>query len=244
MKDLNIEKYLNEVDENFAGFYGDARYNDGQYDFVGEMDLDFSGAGGAASSDVLADMPVGTTPSPYQISVSNTTGGVLNMVLFGKNQYLLATNFGSDVGITVTPSYTNVIYSQLLQQSAEQPFETSLIRIQSSNATQVTQILNITSIDANGQECSVPLNTQSYFSANQFQSGILDVPYAIRIDGNTSISSVVLAGTTVVYTFFPKAKVNPSRALSTRPGASAIKDYANPAVPIISPVKPASYNRR
>jgi hypothetical protein len=229
-KKLNIAAYLDDVNNNYSGYNGD-------YDYQLADDLNFSGANG-----VEADMPAAVTPSPYQITVSNTTAGVLTVVLFGKNEYLLSTNFGSDVGITVTPSQSNVTYIQLLNQSAEQPFETSLIRVQSSNASQVTQILTITSTDANGQECTVPLITQSYFSANQFQSGIIDVPYSVRIDGNTNIQSPVLAGATVTYTFFPAAKVNPSRALN-KGAMGAIKGYAAPSVPIISPSYPASYPR-
>jgi len=234
---LNINAYLNEVEENYSGYEG---YHDGQYeDFVSEMDLDFSGANG-----VEADMPSAVTPSPYQISVVNTTAGTLTVVLFGKNEFLLTANFGSAAGLAVTPSQANVTYLQLLNQSAEQPFETSLIRVQSANATQVTQILTVTSTDANGQECTVPVITQSYFSANQFQAGIIDVPYAVRIDGNTNIQSPVLGNTTVVYTFFPAEKVNPSRALSGGGRGNAVKFYAAPQVPIISPSRPASYPTR
>jgi len=229
-KKLNITQYLNQVNEDFSGFDGHGFDNQ-------PNDLYFSGAEG-----VQADMPAAVTPSPYQITVTNTTAGTLTAVLFGKNEFLLSTNFGSAVGITVDPSQSNVTYIQLLNQSAEQPFETSLIRVQSANATQVTQILTITSIDANGQECTVPLITQSYFSANQFQSGIIDIPYSVRIDGNTNIQSPVLAGAVVTYTFFPAQKVNPSRALGQRP-MGALKDYAAPQVAIVAPTYPRSYPR-
>jgi hypothetical protein len=232
-KKLNIAQYLDNVGEDYSGYYGS--------DYASDLDAGY-GNEFAPAEGVEADMPAPVTPSPYQVTVANTTAGTLTVVLFGKNEFLLSTNFGSSVGITVTPSQSNVTYIQLLNQSAEQPFETSLIRVQSANATQVTQILTITSIDANGQECTVPLITQSYFSANQFQSGIIDVPYSVRIDGNTNIQSPVLAGATVVYTFFPASKVNPSRALGKRP-VGALKDYAAPQVPIISPSYPASYPR-
>lgn len=228
MEKLNINQYLAEVDNSFSGFDASTPYNMG--------DLDFSGANGAA----VAAPQRAVTPSPYQISVSNTTGGTLTLVLFGKNQYLLTANFGSSAGLTVTPSQTNVSYLQLLNQSAEQPFETSLIRVQADNNSQVTQILTITSTDANGQTCTVPVITQSYFSANQFQAGIVDVPYAVTIDGNTNIQTPILAGVTATYTFFPAEKVNPSRALRGRSG-NALKQYAAPTVPIIANERPSSY---
>jgi hypothetical protein len=229
MKKLDINSYLNMVDENYSGYYGDATP-------YGNMDLDFSGADG----DARMAAPRAVSPTPYQISVANTTAGTLTVVLFGLNQYLLSTNFGSAVGLTVTPSQSNITYIMLLQQSAAQPFETSLIRVQSSNAAQVTQILTVQSTDANGQTCTVPVITQSYFSANQFQSGIVDVPYAVTIDGNTNITSQVLANTTVIYTFFPAEKVNAARALRGR-SESPLKMYAAPSVPIITNQIPSSY---
>lgn len=218
---FNIDRYLNEAEEKFSGFYGDD-YDDfdgNDFDlFEGEDDYSMATGGG---------MDMVKSPSPYQVTVTNTTAGSLTLVLFGVNQFLLSTNFGSSVGLTVTPAQTNVSYLQLLQQSGSQPFETSLIRVQSSNATQVTQILTVTITDANGQSATLPIITQSYFSSYQQQSGILDVPYSLKIDANTSITSPILATTTVTYTFFPAEKVNVSKGLA---GSGALQVYGNPQV--------------
>ena len=220
---LNINAYLAEVDGNFSGFDG----------FGGNSDVNNYGGDINFSGGVEADMPRATSPTPYQVSVVNSTAGTLTMVLFGRNKNSQLTNFGSDVGITVTPSQTNVSYIQLLQQSAEQPFETSLIRVQSTNTAQVTNTLTVTSTDANGQTCSTPVIIQSHFSAYQFQGTIVDVPVRLRVDANTEIASLVFANTTVIYTFFPAEKVNPSRAL--RAGVGAVKAYGSPQVPIAQP---------
>jgi hypothetical protein len=226
---FNIDRYLDEAEEKFSGFYGDD-YDD--YDdfigddfdlFEGEDDddyMDYSNATGGGV-DMLK------TPAPYQVLVQNTTAGSLNLVLFGYNQFLLSTNFGSSVGLTVLPAQTNVNYLQLLTQSSSQPFETSLIRVQSTNASQVTQIITVTVSDANGQSATLPIITQSYFSSYQQQSGILDVPYSVKIDSNTSLTSTILSNTTVTYTFFPAEKVNPAKGLS---GQGALQVYGNPQV--------------
>jgi hypothetical protein len=164
--------------------------------------------------------------------------------MFGNNQFLLSTNFGSSVGLTVTPAQSNVSYLQLLQQSASQPFETSLIRVQSSIATQVTQILTVTITDANGQSATLPIITQSYFSSYQQQSGILDVPYSLKIDANTSITSTILAGAVVTYTFFPAEKVNVAKGLA---GSGAVQVYGNPQVNLggmTFPKRPNTRSRR
>jgi hypothetical protein len=233
---FNIDRYLDEAEERFSGFYGDD-YDDFVGDdfdlFEGEEDLmSYSNATGGGV-DMLK------TPAPYQLLVQNTTAGTLNLVMFGYNQFLLSQNFGSSTGLVVTPAQTNVSYLQLLTQSASQPFETSLIRVQSSNASQVTQIITVTVSDANGQSATLPIITQSYFSSYQQQSGILDVPYSVKIDGNTSLTSAILSNTTVTYTFFPSEKVNVAKGLG---GQGAVQVYGNPQVNLggmTFPKKPA-----
>jgi hypothetical protein len=236
---FNIDRYLDEAEERFSGFYGDD-YDDfigDDFDlFEGDDLMSYSNAEGGGI-DMLK------TPAPYQVLVVNTTAGTLNLVMFGYNQFLLSTNFGSSVGLSVTPAQTNVSYLQLLTQSASQPFETSLIRVQSSNASQVTQIITVTVTDANGQSATLPIITQSYFSSYQQQSGILDVPYSVKIDGNTSLTSSILANTTVTYTFFPAEKVNVSKGLN---GQGAVQVYGNPQVNLggmTFPKKPAMLGR-
>lgn len=238
---FNIDRYLDEAEERFSGFYGDD-YDDFLGDdfdlFEGDDDLmSYSSAEGGG-------MNMLKTPAPYQLLVQNTTAGTLNLVMFGYNQFLLSTNFGSSVGLTVAPAQSNVSYLQLLTQSASQPFETSLIRVQSSNASQVTQIITVTVSDANGQSATLPIITQSYFSSYQQQSGILDVPYSVKIDGNTSLTSSILANTTVTYTFFPAEKVNVAKGLG---GQGAVQVYGNPQVNLGGmsfPKKPAMMSGR
>ena len=224
---FNIDRYLDEAEERFSGFYGD---DYGDYDdfigddfdlFEGDEELmEYSNATGGGVNMLK-------TPAPYQVSVNNTTAGSLNLVMFGYNQFLLSTNFGSSVGLIVAPAQTNVSYLQLLTQSASQPFETSLIRIQSSNTLQVTQIITVTVSDANGQSATLPIITQSYFSSYQQQIGILDVPYSVKIDANTSLTSTILATTQVTFTFFPSEKVNVAKGLG---GQGAVQVYGNPQV--------------
>lgn len=235
---FDIDRYLDEAEERFSGFDGD--YDDWDMDtewdgFDGDEDYAMATGGGV---NMLK------APSPYQITVQNTTAGTLTCVLFGKNQFLLSTNFGSATGVIVTPSQANVSYLELLQQSSDQPFETSLLRVQSSNASQVTQILTVTVKDANGQSATLPIITQSYFSSYQQQSGILDIPYNLKVDGNTSVTSPILANTTVTYTFFPAEKVNVSKGLA---GKKPVQIYGNPQVNLggmTFPKRPASLGGR
>ena len=231
---FDIDAYLRQAEAEFSGFDGDSFDGDSNFSSNENLDLSFDGDGFDGDSfDGDSNANGGGAPrkqpSPYQVSITNSTPNPLLATLFGKNQYLLTPNFGSAVGITVIPSQSNVTYLELLQQSAEQPFETSLVRIQSVNTAQITQIITITSKDANGQLCQIPLITQSYFSANQFQSGILDIPFGMKIDGNTNLQFSVLGNTTVTMTFFPSNKANISRNLN---GQGALQNYAMPSVPV------------
>jgi hypothetical protein len=240
-KKFDVNAYLRQAEAEFSGFDGEDLYsfddNTELYFNADDEDL-YSADGSEAPSQ-----PVRRSPSPYQLLITNSAGVPLDAVIFGKNIYLLSPNFGSAPGITITPSQAGVSYLQVLQQSGDQPFETSLIRIQSTNTAQVTQIINITSTDSNGQKCTIPLITQSYFSANQFQSGIVDIPYNLKVDGNTYLTYTVLGNTTVVMTFFPSEKANISRMLN---GSSTLQKYGAPQVPIASQpiyVAPATIKR-
>lgn len=223
-KKFDITDYISNVQGQLSAANGNNYSNfAGDYSF-----LEAQGGQGAMVALPAPVAPNAKSPSPYQLIISNSTAGSLTCVLFGQNQYLLEPNYGSATGITVTPAATNVSYTQLLQQSAFQPFETSLIRIQCGlNPTQITQLINLNVTDANGQTAGIPIYTQDYFSAYQQQPGILDMPYNMKIDGNTSLSFIVLASTTVFMTFFPAVKVNPARLVGGQ-GADVI--YSNPQV--------------
>ena len=71
----------------------------------------------------------------------------------------------------------------------------------------------------------------------------MDVPYSVKIDGNTSLTSSILANTTVTYTFFPSEKVNVAKGLG---GEGAVQVYGNPQVNLggmTFPKKPAMLGR-
>lgn len=214
-KGFNIDAYLSEAEAQFSGM--DA----------GDFEANIFDNAEGDEAPVAQTAQAAPSPTPYSVIVANTTAGTLTCVLFGKNQWLLTANFGSAVGLTVTPAQSNVSYLELLQQSADMPFETSLIRVQSSNSSQVTQIWTVTTKDANGQQATMPIIMSNYFSAYQQQSGIMDVPYSLRIDGNTQVSFPVLATTTVTVTFFPAMKVNQTRDLA---GKGNVQAYGAPAV--------------
>lgn len=157
------------------------------------------------------------SPSPYQIFIKNKTKETLLANLFGFNTNYdkRDCNFGSDEGLEITPTQSNVSYSMLLAQSALQPFETSLIRIVAKTEEQVKQIITFVSTDSNGQSVNVPLITESYWSEKQSQKTIIDIPYCILQDGGTEWFLPILPEEEVSITIFPSEKINISGFLGS-----------------------------
>ena len=233
-KKLNINEYLSQVDGAYSGANG------GFFDApTGGMqgmanDLYFSGANGSGNAGAAQ------TPKPFKVIVYNSTDVDLSAVLFGFNKYGGASNFGSAAGLEITTGFTGVDYSQLLRQSAFEPFETSLMRVRSSNQSQVLETLNITVTNSDGSQCTSALNTEDYFSVAQQQATFVDVPVAITLNGSTYITTTILAEARVTYTFFPSETVNTSRALRNFSG-NPVRQFGAPAVQILANQRPASY---
>ena len=104
---FNIDRYLDEAEERFSGFYGDD-YDDFLGDdfdlFEGDDLMRYSSAEGGGINMLK-------TPAPYQLTVANTTAGSLTLGMFGYNQYLLSSNFGSSAGlcliVTISPIFSS-----------------------------------------------------------------------------------------------------------------------------------------
>jgi hypothetical protein len=140
---------------------------------------------------------------PIQLIIVNKGVKAQTVSLFNKNKHSHKDNFGNHEDIEISCANKEQDYIQLLNQISDRRVRTSLLRIQSTNTAQITQILGLYSSDANGANVSIPLITQSYFSANQFQSGILDIPIDLVIDNDFEIKATVLASTTWILSIFP-----------------------------------------
>lgn len=146
------------------------------------------------------------TRSPFQICITNKTNEVKRAVLFNFDENYNKENYGSDIGIKVSPSPQNVTYAKILSESAFKPFITSFIRLQSTNSDQIHSILDYNQKEANGQEVGLSIFTESYFSSHQFQSGIIDIPIELDINNISELSFNILPKTTLVVTLFAAFK--------------------------------------
>ena len=228
-KNFNIGSYLHEVEEQMLGFHGN--------EYESEINADGNNSYGTEmyqANGPGAPVQAGGSPNPYSVTIVNSTAGTLNARLFGYNIYQQATNNGSDVGITITPQ-ASISYIQLISQVASEPFTTSLIRLQSTNTSQVQQTMTVTKTDAAGESYTKPIFSQNYISSFQEQGGIIDIPYKEIFDGNTTLLIPILASATLIVTFFPLDKFKPSNIVAGRPG---LKEYGAPRLSYGVPLQP------
>ncbi|MEM2138582.1 MAG: hypothetical protein QXM96_00295 [Candidatus Woesearchaeota archaeon] len=156
--------------------------------------------------------------NPYVVEYQNTNAVTVTGVLFGYNDNFLATNFGNPAGVIVT-NLQGGTYGRLIAQTNNKFFRIQRWRFQSATAGQLQQTLNITHVDANGKQYSVPMNLSIMRDAYQQQSDILDVVKPVTVDGNTVITFNLLPNTTFVISMFPttiisgKARLNGSTSI-------------------------------
>lgn len=136
----------------------------------------------------------------YSIDFENPTDKPLKCVLFGCNDNLLKPNFGSDNEIKLNASQKDVSYIMALQQSSTKPIKTKMIKIVSDNFNQLSQIMTITSKDANGQMAQTPLVTQSYMTNDV--KNVLQISYPLIVDAGTSLSFIILPKTKGTMLFY------------------------------------------
>jgi len=202
--DFNVvENYNRQADEDFVGF--------DSFDDLGD---EFAMASGQVASK---------STEPYVLNITNAGAGTETAIIFGRNRYAGQANFGSGANITISMGVATVPYEQLLQQSANEPFEAVKFRLSSSSSAQLDQSITYVKTDSNGQEGQTPITTSSYLSPDQFQSTVRDIDYRLQIDGNTHLSYPILAGVTVVMSVFIQAKVNIAKPLQ---GKGAVTEFS------------------
>lgn len=236
----NARNFANESYLNADGFFED----DSSYFTANE---DFFSADGMpmAAPAPMASVP---TSQPYIVTVTNNAAVAYTSVdILGAYYYLnngaivqpstpaLTVSFtaagsmtltnGANT-ITVSSGISNVSYQQFLYQTMNSPFSVGLTYISSTTAGQITQPLNLTTQDANGNSATktIVVTIDPY----QQQTGVVAVKQLYRIDGYTKLTiSSLAASATVQFQFYPADNINIARGLSGRP---ASKQYANPRI--------------
>lgn len=203
---FDVNAYRNSIQEQFSGA-------DGWDDFGGDPAMNMDGDP-AMNANGVVDMP--QSPELDFTVVNTSTTATATCVMFGGNIWLSDANFGSGATITITPAY-NVSYAQILRDTAISPFTIGMIRMQSSNTSQVTQGITVVSTNIYGATAQDPINMVTAISEYQYNNQIARTSKAFDITGDVYYSFPVLASTTVTVSVYTKKKVNVARALEGRP---------------------------
>lgn len=196
--------------DSYDSYEGDMSYFDNDDMSYFDND-DMSYASGPNASSMVSD--------PYVIQYVNTTTAAVTAVLFGFNDYSIASNFGNPAAVVIT-NLQGGTYGRLLTQSNNKAFKIGKFRFQSTTASQLSQTLQLNHVDANGKQYSTPLNLSIARDAYQQQSDILDVTKPVTVDGNTYVTFTLQGSTTFVISMFPvtvmssKAALNGGRSLN------------------------------
>jgi hypothetical protein len=223
----NARNFANENYLNADGFIDD----DTNY-FTGGDDFFSADGMPMATPQAQASVP---TSQPYIITVSNASAtSVSNFDVLGAYQYLQNTGFNTSTGnltisgITISSGIANVTYQQFLYQSMNSPFSVGMTYIQSigGSQAQITQPLNLTTQDANGNQATKAIIVT--IDPYQQQTGVVAVKQLYRIDGYTKITiATVLPSVVFQMQFYPADNINLARGLSGRP---ASRQFGKPSI--------------
>ena len=196
---------MNSVEKELHGYINGvekmSRFDDDNFDSFDDGD---GGAGFSYADDSSYASGAQSAPlsDPYVIQYQNTTTSDVTAILFGYNDYGIATNYGNPTAAVVT-NLQGGTYGRLIAQSNNKFFKIGKWRFQSSTASQLQITLTLNHVDANGKQYSTPLNLSIMRDAYQQQSDILDVTKTVTVDGNTYITFTLKGSATLVISMFP-----------------------------------------
>jgi len=159
-------------------------------------------------------------------------------VLFGGNRMLDVNQYGSQQGITITPSY-RVSYIQVLREAILFPFEIGNIRMQSvENPAQVTTGILVQTVGMYGDDTTEAISMVGVVNEYQEQLGIANLKKNIIITGDVYLQFQVLPSTTLICTVSFKRKINGNRLLHSLSPLVNYKQGGTSIKPLYVPVNP------
>jgi hypothetical protein len=235
----NARNFANENYLNADGFIDDdTNYFTAQDDFFSADGMPM------VQPQAMASVP---TSQPYIITVSNASATtVTNFDVLGAYYYISGTSMpctpagtvafssgsmvvtGTGYNINVSSAIANVTYQQLLYQSMNSPFSVGMTYIQSvaGSQAQITQPINLTTQDANGNQAvkAIIVTIDPY----QQQTGVVAIKQLYRIDGYTKLTiTTILPSVVFQIQFYPADNINLARGLSGRPASA---QYGRPNI--------------
>ncbi len=194
-------------------------------DGFNNMNGGYAMADGGAANNMARYNPA--TSSPYEFECANANTTATAAAFFDSFNARTAANFNNLSGITITSSVPNVTYGALLAQSETKNFECGLtyIQVTAGSNSGLTATWALTTGNADGQFEIKSLTPKK--DPNQNQVDVITFPYTFKINGYTKISLTIPASTTIKYSFYPSATMDPGRTLGQVP---ELMNYAAPQV--------------
>lgn len=182
------------------------------------------------------------TSMPYEFTVANANTVATACSLFNSYVNRTASNFGNAVGITITSTLSNVTYAGLLAQTEHKNFECGMVYIEvtAGSNSGVTAAINLTQLDGTNESTTKTLLPK--LNPMQQQANVIEFYNTFKINGYTNLAITIPASTTVKYSFYASATVDPGRKLGN---VSEIRDYKGPQISkpqqvVISPAAAAA----
>lgn len=177
-----------------------------QSDFVATYNI------GLAQIDLVGVTAINGTITATSVPVGGTTFSQSPM-----------TGGTTGIAVTITPSF-GVSYEQVLRDTNKNPFTIGMVRMQSTNTSQVTQGINIVKTDIYGQVYTDTVSMISAVSEYQYNNEIARANMDFDITGNNYISFFILPNTSVNCTVYVKKRFEGDRALL---GLNPLQYYSN-----------------
>lgn len=167
------------------------------------------------------------TSQPYEVEVANANLVATQCTIFNAYANFNAANNGNPVGITITSATPGVAYGELLFQSVHKNFECGMtyIEVVSGSTAAITATWLLTTKDASGPGSFDTLRPKK--DPRQQQNDVLEFYHTFKINGYTNIQITIPASTTVRYSFYPSATVDPGRKLGN---VNDVRDYKGPNI--------------
>ena len=170
---------------------------------------------------------------PYVVTIRNNSGEanvIGSFVLFGANQYLYVSNYGSDSNIVYRVSPSS--YIEVLNESQQKPFVADSFKVFSTDPLNFSQSLMFGYNDANGRALAEPLNILEYQDVYQVSTNGILIRYKTLINGEFNIKGTVNPNTSMQFLIYPKQQINTSNLLDET--LDIIDNLSEPALSIFS----------
>lgn len=133
----------------------------------------------------------------------NRDAATLNNVVYFDEKGNLVYQDAAGAKCTTSLEMKNFTYRDFFNVVAVSPKKIKKLRIGVSSATQIQQgKITVVEFTDFGKNEADPINLSTFFSPNQFQNTILDVPLILDIDRNKGIQMSILPAVTVTVDIF------------------------------------------